>query len=257
MTHSSSQQAVLDAAESTSGEDWAPDTGTNFYTDGQYLTNNPTWHVEDGRWKAEHVLDVIRRHDLTPRTICEVGCGAGEILVQLKANLPQACEFWGYDLSPDAYALAMTRADDRLHFRQADLLDESANTVDLVLVMDLIEHLEDYYGFLKDLRSRGELKIFHIPLDLSAYTVLTSRPILYLRKSVGHIHYFSCDTALAALRDTGYEIIDWFYPPDTDPLRGRPFKQKTLEVLRRGLSKLAPNFAVRLLGGRSLMVLAR
>ena len=232
-----------------------PDTG--FYTDGGYLAQNPTWHEEDSPWKAEQILRMIHRNQLEPRTVCEIGCGAGEILVQLKRQLADNAEFRGYDISPQAHALASQREDERLHFRLGNLIDEPHESFDLILIVDLLEHLEDYLGFLRKLRPRAGHTIFHIPLDLSAYTVLRGHPILDLRSSVGHIHYFTRDTALAALRDTGYEVLDWFYSPDDKPLREMPLKQKMLASLRRGLFKLSPDFAVRMLGGRSLMVLAR
>jgi hypothetical protein len=231
--------------------------GTSVYTDGKYLWQNPTWHVEDSPWKAEQILQIIRRNRLAPRTVCEVGCGAGEILVRLKQKLPDHCRFWGYDISPQAHALAAAREDERLHFRLGDLNEERDACFDLILVVDLLEHLEDYYRFLRSLRPWSVHKIFHIPLDLSAYTVLRNYPILDLRRTVGHIHYFTRDTALAALRDTGYRLVDWFYPPSGKPPAGRPLRQKMLGLLRQGLYKLSPDLAVRALGGRSLMVLAR
>jgi len=231
--------------------------GASVYTDGGYLAQNPTWHAEDSPWKARQIVRMIRRNRLAPRRVCEVGCGAGEVLVQLKRSLPEDCRFWGYDVSPQAHALAAPREDERLQFRLGDPAQDSSARFDLILVIDVLEHLEDYYGFLRKLRPRGEHKIFHIPLDLSAYTVLRSYPILELRDKVGHIHYFTRDTALAALRETGYEVVDWLYPPDDEPLGGKPLRQKMLALLRRGLYPLGPDFAVRLLGGRSLMVLAR
>jgi 2-polyprenyl-3-methyl-5-hydroxy-6-metoxy-1,4-benzoquinol methylase len=227
------------------------------YTDGEYLEHNPTWHVEDSPWKAEKILAMMSRNALAPSTICEVGCGAGEILAQLQQKLPQQCRFWGYDISPQAYHLALTRANQRLQFRQADLLAEEETMFDLLLVIDLIEHLDDYYGFLRKLKPRGRHTIFHIPLDLSAYTVCRSYPILKLRATVGHIHYFTKDTALAALSDTGYEVLDWFYPEPRLILRGKPLRQQVLALLRHGLMGVNRDLAVRLLGGRSLLVLAR
>lgn len=227
------------------------------YTDGEYLEQNPTWHVEDSPWKAENIWAMISRHALKPATICEVGCGAGEVLAQLQKKLPDDCHFLGYDVSPQACRLARERANPRLQFRQADLLAEQAATFDLVLVIDLIEHLDDYYGFLRKLKPRGRHTIFHIPLDLSAYTVWRSYPILDLRASVGHIHYFTKDTALAALADTGYEVLDWFYPEQRLTLRGKPMRQKALALLRQGLMGANRDLAIRLLGGRSLLVLAR
>ena len=227
------------------------------YTDGDYLKQNPTWHVEDSPWKADQIFRAITRNALSPQTVCEVGCGAGEVLAQLQQKLPDDCRFWGYDISPQAIDLSRQRANERLQFKQLDLFAEPDAMFDLLLVIDLIEHLDDYYGFLRKLRSRGRYAIFHIPLELSAYSVLRSYPILDSRASVGHIHYFTKDTALAALAETGYEVVDWFYPEWRMRLRGKPFRQKVLTMLRRSLLHVKTDLAVRLLGGFSLMVLAR
>jgi SAM-dependent methyltransferase len=226
------------------------------YTNGEYYERNPTWHVEDSPWKAEKIFELLSRNELSPTTICEVGCGAGEVLAQLQQRMPHHCRFWGYDISPQAYELARERVNQRLQFRQADLLADEETTFDLVLVIDLIEHLDDYYGFLRRLKRRGRHTIFHIPLDLSAYTVWRRYPILDLRTSVGHIHYFTKDTALAALADTGYEVVDWCYPDPPWILRGKSLRQKVLALLREGLMGANRDLAVRLLGGRSLLVLA-
>lgn len=58
------------------------------YTDGDYLKNNPTWDVEDAPWKADHIFRMMQKHHLEPGSICEVGCGCGEILSQLQKRLP-------------------------------------------------------------------------------------------------------------------------------------------------------------------------
>ena len=59
------------------------------YTAGDYLKKNPTWHVEDSLWKSKMILKMITQNDIMPKTICEVGCGAGEILKQLQLNMPK------------------------------------------------------------------------------------------------------------------------------------------------------------------------
>lgn len=48
-----------------------------FYKQGEYLEHNPSWHVEDSAWKAKQIVEMLNRHDIHPRTIAEVGCGAG------------------------------------------------------------------------------------------------------------------------------------------------------------------------------------
>src|ERR1700675_3414935 len=78
----------------------------NRYTGGDYLRAHPSWHVEDSAWKAAHVARLLERHDIRPARVGEVGCGAGEILRQLQSRLGIECEFWGYDVSPQAIELA-------------------------------------------------------------------------------------------------------------------------------------------------------
>jgi ubiquinone/menaquinone biosynthesis C-methylase UbiE len=70
------------------------------YVEGEYLAKNPGWHVEESAWKARQVVRALRRNDVAPKTICDVGCGAGEVLRQLQASLDSDCRFWGYDISP-------------------------------------------------------------------------------------------------------------------------------------------------------------
>lgn len=228
----------------------------DMYRNGTYLENNATWHVQDSPWKAEQVLKMLDRHALRPRRICEVGCGAGEILRQLHQRMPVDTEFDGYDISPQAYELCRAREQERLHFHLADLLEEDVY-YDLVMAIDVFEHIEDFYGFLRRLRGKGEYKLFHIPLDLSVQTVLRMKPILHIRKTAGHIHYFTKDTALASLQHAGYEIIDHFYTGSALELPKRGLSGNLMKIPRRLFSAIDQDLAVRVLGGYSLMVLAR
>ena len=84
---------------------------------------------------------------------------------------------------------------------------------------------------------------------------IESAALAEARARIGHLHYFNKDTALASLQDTGYQIVDWFYTPSGD--RNPSFKAKLARWPRRLLSRLSPDFAVRLLGGQSLLVLTR
>ena len=226
------------------------------YSDGTYLENNESWHVEDSPWKADKILKIIKKNGLKPATVCEIGCGAGEILNQLHGRMNGNVQFFGYEVSPQAYNMAVTRQKDRLSFVFRDLLQERTQ-FDLLLVIDIIEHIPDYYGFLSQIRNKAEYKIFHIPLDLSVQTLWRLKPILNGRRNVGHIHYFIKDTALAALTETGYTIVDYFYTAGMVEAPGKSFASKLLSWPRRLLFKVNEDFATRLLGGYSLMVLAK
>jgi hypothetical protein len=125
------------------------------------------------------------------------------------------------------------------------------------LTIDVVEHVEDYMGFLRTLRAKGEYHIFHIPLDISAQRVLRSGPILGARRNLGHLHYFTKDTALATLRDTGYEILADFYTSGALDLAPNTLKSLLTKIPRRLFFKLHKDLTVRVLGAYSLMVLAR
>ncbi len=228
----------------------------NIYQAGEYIEKNPTYHVEDSIWKSQQIRKMMRKHSLVPRTVCEIGCGAGEILKQLQMNLSPETEFFGYEISPPAYALCKERENRYLHFFLGDLLAVNGEAFDVLLCIDVFEHVENYMGFLRELRPKGRHQIFHIPLDLSVQWVLRSSPILLQRQQVGHLHYFTKETALATLRDTGYEIVDWFYTPG-GILNPGSVKAKLASWPRRLLSLMNEDLVVRVLGGYSLLVLAK
>jgi len=227
------------------------------YTIGEYLEKNPTWHVEDSPWKAKQILKLIRNNKLQPHSICEVGCGAGEILNQMYLQMPNDVSFTGYEISPQAFELCQQRKNDRVQFHLKNILEDEEAFFDVALAIDLFEHIEDYMGFLRKLRERGSYKIFHIPLDLSVQTVLRSSPILIGRHSVGHIHYFTKETAIATLIDAGYEILDYFYTAGSIELPAKSVKSWLARLPRKVMFKFNKDMTVRILGGYSLMVLTK
>ena len=228
---------------------------STIYTDGTYLRNNPDWHSDDSPWKAAHVARMLERHGIVPATVCEVGCGAGEILKSLSERLEPGTRFFGYEISPDAYRLCARKSGGNFAFKLANLLDEPAH-FDLVMAMDVFEHVEDCFTFLRKLRTKGKHKIFHIPLDLSAMSLARGKKLLDMRRSVGHIHYFSKDTALALLEDTGYKVVDYFYTSGATELGGLGWKTRLMKGPRQALYAMNPDVAARMLGGYSLLVLA-
>jgi 2-polyprenyl-3-methyl-5-hydroxy-6-metoxy-1,4-benzoquinol methylase len=226
------------------------------YQDGSYLSSNPTWHEEDAPWKAMQIDKIVKRNHLNLQSICEVGCGSGEVLKELSTMWSDIHLFQGYDISPQAFNICHSKATDRLQFALKDLLEENVS-FDLVMAIDVFEHIEDYFTFLRRLKPKAKYKIFHIPLDLSSQSVLRGAPLLDARVKVGHIHYFTKDTALATLEETGFTILDYFYTGRSLDLASQSWKTNLLKIPRQILFSLNPDLAVRLLGGFSLIVLAK
>jgi SAM-dependent methyltransferase len=231
-------------------------TTNALYTEGEYLRQNPGWHADDSPWKAGQVRSILARNKLQPGSICEVGCGAGEILQQLHDTLDPEVHYFGYEISPQAYDLCRSKESERLHFRLGDVTQEDVH-FDLMLVIDVIEHLDDYRNFLRALQGKATYTIVHIPLDLSVQAVLRGTRLLEQRTAVGHLHYFTKETALATMRELEFEILDEFLTAGSieRPVASR--KARLARLPRRLLAASSEDWAARLLGGFSLLVLAR
>jgi cyclopropane fatty-acyl-phospholipid synthase-like methyltransferase len=226
------------------------------YEHGTYSENNPTWHQEDSPWKANHIRKILQENDIAAAAICEIGCGVGDVLLNLEKYFPES-SLSGYEIAPYAYERAKSKETDRTRFFLGDITKEPTSRFDVALLIDVIEHVEDYISFLKNIREVGTFKVFHIPLDLSVQSVFRVKPIVGQRRGVGHIHYFFKETALATLTDCGYDIIDYKYTASRLELPNQALSSRLMRWPRRLIYSLSPDLAVRVVGGYSLLVLTK
>jgi SAM-dependent methyltransferase len=231
-------------------------SGSSIYQDGRYLEHNPSWHMEESPFKVRQILRMLKKQNLAPKNVCDVGCGGGVVLAQLQPHLLAQCECWGYDVSPDAIKFCAARGNERLHFAVRDIRRDQCDAFfELMLILDVFEHVDDYIGFVRDIRPKGRYKLFHIPLDLSVQAVARRNGLLRRRDNFAHLHYFTQETALRTLTDVGYKLVDYFYTPRCIEL-GDMLIQKIARLPRQVCFAMAPDLSVRFLGGYSLMVLA-
>lgn len=226
------------------------------YQSGEYLSKNPTWDVEDSPWKGAEVIKIWDRNRLHPHSVVEVGCGAGGVLAFLQSKKPH-CQYSGYEIASAAASFWGAPKQLGISFQVADFLSAETPHYDLLLLLDVLEHLPNPFDFLSGLRGRAEYYIFHVPLDLSAVSVLRESPLLKVREKVGHIHYFTKGLAFSLLRECGYDILDWNYTGASFSVPQTTWKTKLAKLPRRLAYAVNRDFGVRLLGGDTLMVLAK
>lgn len=226
------------------------------YNDGTYLNANSTWHEEDSPWKVQQIIRLFERNSLSPSTVCEVGCGSGGIL-NLLSDYYENIEFRGFEISTHAYSLCQSRTKVNLSFELGDIFSVGQRHFDVAMAIDVFEHVENYLGFVRTLKELAEYKVYHIPLDLNLLTVLMPSRIRLRRERFGHLHYFTKETAVRALQDTGHEILDMFYTGVSINRKGAGFADQFLGLPRQLLFSINKDFAARSLGGYSLMVLAK
>jgi SAM-dependent methyltransferase len=228
------------------------------YTNGQYLAcTGGTWHSEDAEFKCRMILHMLQRHPtLALNRIYDVGCGAGCVLARLQKALPPSVRLQGWDISPQAISLAMPLANERLLFTLGDSWGE-APVSDLLLCMDVVEHVDDPIGFLRALAKQGKHKILHIPLDIHVSAVLRGSSFIRIWDGLGHIHSFTLETALKTVEHSGMAVRDWFFTDGA--LRSgsrRGVRTRIGNLGRLVIGTLSKKWASRLLGGYSVLILA-
>jgi predicted TPR repeat methyltransferase len=223
------------------------------YNDGSYREKNPDWHAPDSGWKAQRIAAMLARNSVEFRSCVEVGCGAGLVLARL-AQCVQGKRYTGYDISSDAAALWPSEPQSSVSYRLGDFTS-SSEVYDVLLLIDVFEHIEDYMGFLRKLSTRARWFVFHIPLEMHFSALLRDRQ-LHARQQVGHLHYFSRATALATLEDTGYRIIkDEYTHLSQETVEARRPLTRVANLVRAGVQAVSTDLAAKLLGGYSLLVL--
>lgn len=228
-----------------------------FYTSGQYLASNEgEIHKDDSAYKAKWILKAILSNNIPTGNVCEIGCGAGHIIAMLQKDLPEGSNFSGYDIAEPHITLGKHYENKNLKLVVGDVF-KTDETFDLALCIDILEHLESPHQFLSQLKAKSNYKIFNIPLDLSVQTLLRVSPIQTTREQVGHLHYYFKETALDLLTTCGYEIISHQYLPFSLELSHRPLIMRLLEIPRRIGYFFNKDLTVRLLGGYSLLVIAK
>ena len=89
-------------------------------------------------------------------------------------------------------------------------------------------------------------------------SVLREKPLLNVRKKVGHIHYFTKGLALTLIQECGFEVLDWNYTGAAFSTPQMTWKTRLMQLPRRVSNAVfGRDTGVRLLGGDTLMILAR
>lgn len=228
----------------------------DIYNDNTYLAKNPTWHEEDASFKASKIIKLLERNSISYRTVSEIGCGSGEILVQLEYQLPEVKKFFGFDISKDAINIAKKKETDKIKFDIKDFSDKNADGFyDLQLVIDVLEHIDNYFNFLTGIVSKSHYTIFHIPLDMCVWTLFREKILIESKNRVGHIHNFTEDFITNILSDHGFAILDKIY---TEPIfKPTSNKQKFINFIRRFLFGINKRFCTKTLGGYSILLLTK
>lgn len=227
----------------------------NRYLDGEYLASNPTWGEEDSAWKARMIHRLWSRSGLAPPgRMAEIGCGAGGILAGLRTSFPGSVQFEGFDIAPAAIDLARQHEAPRLTYHCEDLT-QSGRRFDALLCIDVFEHVENPFEFLRTIKKIAPLVVFNIPLEMHLAGILINHQ-LWTRRHYGHLHFYTAAVAFETLKECGYETVAHSYISRLMDLPRSP-SEYVFWLPRKLVSLFSAEFSARTLGGTSLLVIAK
>jgi SAM-dependent methyltransferase len=189
-----------------------------------------------------------------PSTVAEIGCGAGGILAGLRSRFPDSVRFDGFDIAPAAIQLAQQHEVARLAYHCEDLT-KSGRKFDMLLCIDVFEHVENPFEFLRTIKAIAPIVVFNIPLEMHLAGLLINHQ-LWTRRHYGHLHFYTAAVAFETLKECGYSLVSHDYISRLMDLP-RSKSEYVFWLPRRAMSLVSPEFSARILGGTSLLVFAK
>ncbi|MCX5677929.1 MAG: class I SAM-dependent methyltransferase [Candidatus Omnitrophica bacterium] len=139
------------------------------------------------------------------KSVCDVGCGVGNLLLALEDRLADAK---GIDTSDESLSLARTKITSpriRLEKKSALELDEQ---FDLVFLTDILEHIQDDRSMIRSLHDKVVKKNGYLIMTVPAHRRLYSK----FDRNAGHYRRYDKAALLALLKEGGFEpMLCWCY----------------------------------------------
>lgn len=157
--------------------------------------------------------DLLERISLDAKSILEFGCGESPLGEALKRR--QKCRVVGIELDRDAAAIARKRIDDVYCGDVREIVSLLHERFDSIVGGDIIEHLDEPWSFLADLRricTPGGRLLLSLPNVANASIVadlLHGRfDYVYMGLTcVGHLRFFTRHTVEDMLSIAGWEVV--------------------------------------------------
>lgn len=182
----------------------------------EYILKNKDLHSEDSFEKARNVSKLFLKYkkDLKVNTILDIACGNGLVLLNFLGD-KYFQKVTAVDISKKAIEMAkLNDKKNKVGWHVLDILKDDIEKYDLVLSIDIIEHVDDEF-FLKKIKNFGKYFIFKVPIEdnfLNTFLEKISFGKINQKKDslkkYGHINYYTEETFLKLLNNNNYKVLE-------------------------------------------------
>jgi SAM-dependent methyltransferase len=165
------------------------------------------------------------------RRVLEIGCATGELIAAVPV------EKGGQRVGLDISAANVTAAQARfpaVEFHCGDFRGAGLQGFDAVILSDVLEHVPDDAGFLRDAAQLGETVLVNLPLEDNW---LNDRRAYGLNDASGHLRRYSLADGLALFQRAGLDLLAhsqvWVHETPTEAER-RELRRKRLGAAYSG-----------------------
>jgi len=246
--------AIFTSAESADKEPLnMADRLLDFYSSGSFYDNNTT-NSFASKWKALLVTDILETIPQQLKIIADVGsgdCMVARHIANVKSNLLIDC----YDVTPPEHRFNIDETP-QLKFYPLSALESSDKQYDLIMALDVIEHVACPRTFLSSLAMRTRRVLLHVPLDLSVVSMLRPAILREQLESAGHVTFYNVETLRIFFHSMGmyptvFKLTDAYRQFPQNPT----LAQKLVRLMRTVLACQSRTFSANLLGGQTALVL--
>jgi SAM-dependent methyltransferase len=186
---------------------------TDLYTSGDYGLKHQDWHLEDAPSKVDDImpalLAVVESIQSDTVKIADVGAGTGGVVAEIVNQLAQidtnlTVDATGFEISPVAIQTGREIFPD-LDLREK-FFEPSDGPFDVVLFVDVLEHLENPWEMLRIAHDASEYMIVRQPL-LDNFSTFRHDNYCDQREHWGHINYFNYRSFIDMAKATGWKPL--------------------------------------------------
>ncbi len=178
-----------------------------------YLQLHKDLHEADVDSKVGAIADILPK-DGKIHSILDVGCGSGKILIQL-SQLLSTDKNTGIDISQKVIDVAKSNDSNKtVTWLATDVFSAALSKHDVVLAVDIVEHVQDEQIFLKRISQLGDLVVIKVPIEVNFVNRIVKslsggivNPLSDTEVRYGHTHHYSVGGFLSLLAGSNLRVV--------------------------------------------------